>query len=466
MGTSAQQHPTTITAVSAAPGTTTNNNNTTICRRDSGGSGTNFLTNNNVTVRGRCSPVTSCGHHDSKREGQGKDKADHHTAAAAAARAEFRLASSSATTMTFGEEDIGNNAGAYSLEQVDISSASAATNTQGADADGMDAENEEDDDISVATTHTQSCDDCSEDESHYDGGNKHHEGLSSHDDMMDSFDNHSQRNHHVLSSSPLTHPFQAQQQTSLWNNSFSHPPAIPASVATCASPNTRALQSMQRILNLNQSAINLYLTGRDDHWALDALHKAEWIRCHLVDELAIVNNSQASGQMMMACQSVVNKQHAPSGLSLSFTSAASVDRPRQMRRVGSFDDNNIHRQLHDTPSLGNVARTSYIYQRMDFDEGMHSFVNLESIDPATVWQPIGSRDYPEQPSLYELSPVVEATFVFNYGQIHRRKGDLDAASKCYDRALAILRYNSVPIMQMHCHHPMVISILHNIGQLQ
>jgi len=383
--------------------------------------------------------VTSCGHHNSKKEGQGKKRADD-CAAASVPLAEFLLATSSMTTLD--GDDISCTGSL--LGQVEASSA-AATTTQCADADGMDVEYEEADAISAATTTTQTRA-CSEDESYSGSGVKHHEELFSHD-MMGSFNNTQQN--HVLSG-PLTYPLQVQQQVS-WDKfpsgrglmdiespsinhchsaeAISRPP-VPA----LASPNTRALQSMQRILNLSQSAINLFLTGRDDHSALDALQKAEWIRSHLVD-------SFTTG---------------------ATTATASLARPRQMRRVGSFPDNNIHHQLQ-SQSLADVARSSYIYQRMDFDEGMHSFVNLESIDPATVWLPMGRRDT-EQPVMYELSPVVEATFVFNFGQIYRRKGDLDAASKCYDRALDVLQCNSV--MQMHCHHPLMIPILHNIGQLQ
>jgi len=78
-------------------------------RRDSAGGGssvgTNFLTNNNLTVRGRCSPMASCGRHrhrDGKKDGgpassfaasgQGADKApsdaaDHKADAAPASAA-------------------------------------------------------------------------------------------------------------------------------------------------------------------------------------------------------------------------------------------------------------------------------------------------------------------------------------------------------------------------------------------
>jgi len=45
----------------------------------------------------------------------------------------------------------------------------------------------------------------------------------------------------------------------------------------------------------DQSAINHYLNSAgvsNDDWALDALHKAEWMRCHLVDELNVMQQQQ------------------------------------------------------------------------------------------------------------------------------------------------------------------------------
>lgn len=328
---------------------------------------------------------------------------------------------------------------------------------------------------------------------------------------------------------------------------------------------------MQRIISLNQTAIDLTKSSQDcssskdanSDRALDALHKAEWIRCHLFDELAAMQSNFAASEDAssnakgnMASSSTNNKKGlrrsqikkmtaggvvktmqycVKKGISSSFTSGCSssttsasasattssrlVDqqsrpRPKYMKRSGSFTAARSSRrssvvhsqhqphQIQQSLSMGatapsaasapeNVARTSYIYQRMDFDEGMHSFINLESIDPSTFWLSstvVGSTICTNSRVLpcHTISPVVEATLVFNVGQVHRHKGDLDEASKCYDRALSILRCNShqnhhgVHLQQskqpsnnaidrtlasMHC-HPIAIPILHNIGQLQ
>ena len=46
---------------------------------------------------------------------------------------------------------------------------------------------------------------------------------------------------------------------------------------------------MHHILQLNQSAIDQHLAGGNVAWSLNALHKAEWIRCRLADELAAMS---------------------------------------------------------------------------------------------------------------------------------------------------------------------------------
>lgn len=99
-----------------------------------------------------------------------------------------------------------------------------------------------------------------------------------------------------------------------------------------------------------------------------------------------------------------------------------------------------------------VARSSYIYQRMDFDEGMHSYSNLEQVDGNDV---IEFQDA----FLSFKSAVVQATLLFNIGQVHRRRGEFDVAAVKYESALETLQGSSF-------HHPLLIPILHNIGQLQ
>ena len=64
--------------------------------------------------------------------------------------------------------------------------------------------------------------------------------------------------------------------------------------------------------------------------------------------------------------------------------------------------------------------SSYIYQRMDFDEGMHVFANAEAIRV---------DDQPNE---------VAAILLFNAGQARRRMNEHDDASRYYNRALHTL----------------------------
>jgi tetratricopeptide (TPR) repeat protein len=104
-----------------------------------------------------------------------------------------------------------------------------------------------------------------------------------------------------------------------------------------------------------------------------------------------------------------------------------------------------------------VGRCSYIYQRMDFDEGMHSYKAMEKIDGNNV---IEFEEVNGLTSIQVRHDVIQATLVFNVGQVHRRRGEFDVAASIYENALGML--TSVDFDQ----YELLISILHNIGQLQ
>lgn len=239
--------------------------------------------------------------------------------------------------------------------------------------------------------------------------------------------------------------------------------AAAAYISTEAHPSDRAYRAMQRILLLNQLALDRYNAGTVDASVLDALHEAEWTRCYLANELASVR----SGPTLSSSAKVPSNRAAKmalylsqSGMSSSFTDRSSSSEQRAaklVRRTGSLDCT----ASQQTPEKEDIARTSYRCQRMDFDEGMHSFPGLESIDPATFWDASSNT----------VSPAIEATLLFNVGQVQRRRGELDAASKCYDHALdALAGWNAVWVAphleSMLSRHPVVMPILHNIGSLQ
>jgi len=197
---------------------------------------------------------------------------------------------------------------------------------------------------------------------------------------------------------------------------------------------TNALQqSMKHILNLNQSVVDHYKSEEtdDDNWALDTLQKAESIRCHLDDHLT-AKQQQHIGMITRSFK----KQKVTISSSSDQASSSSND-----------DD----------------TTQTYMYQRNDFDEGMHTSVDLESIDSSSFWIPTG----------HEVSPLVKATISFNIGQVYRRKGDLDSASKHYERAYKVLvRSNNSTLLPKSLaaftlqQYPIIIPILQNIGQLQ
>ena len=105
-----------------------------------------------------------------------------------------------------------------------------------------------------------------------------------------------------------------------------------------------------------------------------------------------------------------------------------------------------HKSTRNDPSP-----SSYIYQRMEFDEGMLSYTNAEPVRPG---------DHPQS---------VQATLLFNAGQARRKLGDFVGAAECYERALNTFLPKGegvvVSTKQIRTVHHVIIPILHNVGQL-
>lgn len=119
------------------------------------------------------------------------------------------------------------------------------------------------------------------------------------------------------------------------------------------------------------------------------------------------------------------------------------------------------KQCADNDGRTNCSPSSYIYQRMDFDEGMHSYSSLQKLDGAQVIHFVPSEHSHNGNALVQLkSSVVQATLLFNIGQVYRRRGQFDAATMKYEAALDALKGAIV------VNHQLVIPILHNIGQLE
>jgi tetratricopeptide (TPR) repeat protein len=101
---------------------------------------------------------------------------------------------------------------------------------------------------------------------------------------------------------------------------------------------------------------------------------------------------------------------------------------------------------------------SYIYQRMEFDEGMNDYTETETVH---------NGEHPE---------AVQATLLFNAGQARRKLQDYEGAARHYEMALqtctgtssTAYRENAGQSSMMPTAtevHRIIIPILHNVGQL-
>jgi len=256
----------------------------------------------------------------------------------------------------------------------------------------------------------------------------------------------------------MTHASQQQVSSKQDVSSQSFTAAVSSGLSN--TKDTNAIQqsmTMKQIIYLNQSVVNHYNsegTKFDDNWALDTLQKAESIRCHLDDQLSTAKQQQQHVGMITRS---FKKQKLDEGSSWTVTVSSSSGQHHCRTSVESNTDD--------------VTQT-YMYQRNDFDEGMHTSVDLESIYSSSFWIPTGSIEL-EANNVHEVSPSVKATISFNIGQVYRRKGDLDSASKHYERAYkALLQSNSSALLPNSMaaftlqQYPIIIPILQNIGQLQ
>jgi len=252
----------------------------------------------------------------------------------------------------------------------------------------------------------------------------------------------------------MTHTSQQQVSSKQDVSSQSFTAAVSSGLSN--TKDTNAIQqsmTMKQIIYLNQSVVNHYNsegTKFDDNWALDTLQKAESIRCHLDDQLSTAKQQQQHVGMITRS---FKKQKLDEGSSWTVT-------------VSSSSDHTSMKSINDDTTR------CYIYQRNDFDEGMHTSIDLESIVSSSFWIPTGSIDS-EVNNVHEVSPLVQATISFNIGQVYRQKGDLDSASKHYERAYKALLQNSNSTLLPNSmaaftlqQYPIIIPILQNIGQLQ
>ena len=185
--------------------------------------------------------------------------------------------------------------------------------------------------------------------------------------------------------------------------------------------NAFLLTTIQSIIDLNNTAMECYRVGEYDS-ALEALREAE--------------------------SRTVRMEVWPSKpVSASANSMAVDNMASNHVELGHAKDK--------------CSRSSYIYQRMDFDEGMHSHTNMEKMDGAEVIDFIPAEESFDGYATIDVQrTIVHTILLFNAGQAHRRRGEFDVAAAKYKRALKILREANMS------QHKLLMPILHNIGQLQ
>lgn len=137
-----------------------------------------------------------------------------------------------------------------------------------------------------------------------------------------------------------------------------------------------------------------------------------------------------------------------------FRKAITIRSPALGRsQVGpSSKDNDVNDTSNGSCVTNTPPPSSYIYQRMDFDEGL------------TVYSeplPVQADDLPE---------AIEATLLFNAGQARKKLNDLDGACSFYKQALQIfLPSNRSAIPQnlalIKSEHDVIVPLLHAVGQL-
>lgn len=185
-------------------------------------------------------------------------------------------------------------------------------------------------------------------------------------------------------------------------------------------------------IELNEKANNLYVAGQYES-ALETLHRAERQRQKLVD----LAHSDRYAQMY--CQIDHN----------------SLGEDRLI--LSPLEDHVSMLVLVNTPNdAAEDDNSHYIYQRSDFDEGMHFFegMHLLNMDLFSVAD--------TQSDSFQVCPVVEATITYNIGQVfHRIGNDMGRAYKCYTDALCVIQHASASSSV----DDILISILNNLGYL-
>ena len=196
---------------------------------------------------------------------------------------------------------------------------------------------------------------------------------------------------------------------------------------------------LSNIIDMNNRAVEAFGQGQCDR-ALDLFWEA-----NSQHDRAVVRERRASllaGGSCKVSSSSLSSSSSGSGLrkrslrssglfrsvakKLSISGGGAEDqlslRKKGLRRAGSSSLRRVVpvpmgvRSEKSNGKEGRDIKSSYIYQRMDFDEGMHAHPTCEML------------------STNQGQNVVSATLLFNLGQCHRQAENFDQAAHCFHRS--------------------------------
>jgi tetratricopeptide (TPR) repeat protein len=253
---------------------------------------------------------------------------------------------------------------------------------------------------------------------------------------------------------------------------------------------------LSNVVDINDRAVEAYVGGQYGHaldlfWEANSQHDRAVVRERRASLLAgascaAVVAAASSSPLSSSSSGLRKRSLRSSGLFRSVAKKLSIRggaedqlsfRKKVLRRSGSslhrvapmevefpwqesarVDASTVAALLESENSEGKDIKSTYIYQRMDFDEGMHAYPTCEML----------SVDHGRN--------VVSGTLYFNVGQCHRQSENFEQAAHFYrkswkalvgdmivddeekDEYLIKIRCAKLPALALH--------ILQNIGQLQ
>jgi tetratricopeptide (TPR) repeat protein len=178
-----------------------------------------------------------------------------------------------------------------------------------------------------------------------------------------------------------------------------------------------------------------------------------------LNNLGVSHMEAASYEEALECFKAALAQLEHGAISVRFATSPALANPARHSSNNPILDQSAHDSAESSaPEGSNVSKDSYIYQRREYDEGMHVFST-----PVRMEGPVlAAMD----------SPNAGATvLLYNMGQLCLLRHRDEEANECLVRALFLARCNcrrennSVTPVKPNL-YPGVVAILHNIGYIQ